>query len=451
LSKEHAFGAGFYTVLGGLFRSGSGWIFWLVVSKLASTSEVGFAATMLSLVILVSGLLTFGFEFGMLKDTARSSKLFYTLMVFEMLVHAAAIPILYLVGTSLYETNLGNLIPIAILIFILHGFNFVTRNILWGKLQARIVFIWDIIAIGARFGMLGLLFELDAYGVMLAFAIQYIITGVVGFWVLKSRYRLIKPEFEILRSQVRSSFSNIPTKYTRLLRNFFTIILVAAIVSNPVEVAAFYMAMLTFMTMVGISRHFFSMSLPASQKYKQDLFSDSFRLGLGLVVPLIAVIVSAPHFFLEIINPEYVIATNSLILLCFAVIPAALLNNTIYKLNLKNDNMTLIKMGLVEVLTLISLMFVLTYAYGMVGAAISILISVCAPIPLILKKIERQQIKAIVLCTSFVVIAFIIGLLIESYEEIKIIIVGALSLGFVYLFRILRKDDLSLMFKGLSR
>ena len=96
-------------------------------------------------------------------------------------------------------------------------------------------------------------------------------------------------------------------------------------------------------------------------------------------------------------------------------------------------------------------MLVLTYAYGMVGAAISILISVCAPIPLILKKIERQQIKAIVLCTSFVVIAFIIGLLIESYEEIKIIIVGALSLGFVYLFRILRKDDLSLMFKGLSR
>ena len=180
------------------------------------------------------------------------------------------------------------------------------------------------------------------------------------------------------------------------------------------------------------------------------MFFDGFRFSLGSLVPFIAIIISAPHFYLEIINPEYVIATNSLILLCFAVIPAALLNNMIFKLNLKNDNKTLMKVGLVEVLTLISSMLVLTYAYGIVGAAISILISFCVPIPLFIKKIGHQEIKLSVLCTSFVVSAFIIGLLIESNEEIKIIIVVALSLGLVFLFRIIRKEDLSLIFKGLS-
>jgi len=450
LSKEHAFGAGFYRVLGGLFRSGSGWVFWLVVSKLASTSEVGFAATMLSLVTLVSGLLAFGFEFGMLKDTARSSKLFYTLMIFEMLIHAAAIPIIFLVGISLYETNLETLVPMAILVFILHGVNFVTHNILFGKLQTRVVLVWELIATGARFGMLGLLFELDANGVLFAFAIQYIIFGVVGFWIIKSRYRLIKPAFGILRSQIRNSFSNVPTKYARILRFLFSVVLVAAIVSNPGEVAAFFIVIVTSQAMIGIARNFSSMFLPASQKYSQDMFFDGFRFSLGSLVPVIAVIVSAPHFYLEIINPEYVIATNSLILLCFAVIPAALLNNMIFKLNLKNDNKTLMKVGLVEVLTLISSMLVLTYAYGIVGAAISILISFCVPIPLFIKKIGHQEIKLSVLCMSFVVIAFIIGLLIESNEEIKIIIVGALSLGLVFLFRIIRKEDLSLIFKGLS-
>lgn len=450
MSKEHAFGAGFYRVLGGLFRSGSGWVFWLIVSKLASTSEVGFAATMLSLVTLVSGLLAFGFEFGMLKDTARSSKLFYTLMIFEMLIHAAAIPIIFLVGISLYETNLETLVPMGILVFILLGVNFVTHNILWGKLQTRVVMVWELIATGARFGMLGLLFELDANGVLFAFAIQYIIFGVVGFWIIKSRYRLIKPAFGILRSQIRNSFSNVPTKYARILRFLFSVVLVAAIVSNPGEVAAFFIVIVTSQAMIGIARNFSSMFLPASQKYSQDMFFDGFRFSLGSLVPVIAVIVSAPHFYLEIINPEYVIATNSLILLCFAVIPAALLNNMIFKLNLKNDNKTLMKVGLVEVLTLISSMLVLTYAYGIVGAAISILISFCVPIPLFIKKIGHQEIKLSVLCMSFVVSAFIIGLLIESNEEIKIIIVGALSLGLVFLFRIIRKEDLSLIFKGLS-
>ena len=450
MSKEHAFGAGFYRVLGGLFRAGSGWVFWLVVSKLASTSEVGFVATMLSLVTLVSGLLAFGFEFGMLKDTERSSKLFYTMMIFQMLVHAAAIPIIYLVGTSLYETNLGTLVPMGILVFILLGVNFVTHNILWGKLQTRVVLVWELIATGARFGMLGLLFELDANGILFAFAIQYIIFGVLGFWIIKSRYRLIKPAFGILRNEIRNSFSNVPTKYARILRFLFSVLVVAAIVSNPGEVAAFFIVIITSQAMIGIARNFSSMFLPASQKYGQDMFFDGFRFSLGSLVLVIAVIVSAPHFYLEIINPEYVIATNSLILLCFAVIPAVLLNNMIFKLNLKNDHKTLMKVGLVEVLTLISSMLVLTYAYGIVGAAISILISFCVPIPLFIKKIGHKEIKLSVLCMSFVVSAFIIGLLIESNEEIKIIIVVALSLGLVFLFRIIRKEDLSLIFKGLS-
>ena len=57
----------FFLFLDNFLVSIGGWIFWLVISKLTSSSELGLAVTVYSLVILVTTLTQLGLEYPLLK------------------------------------------------------------------------------------------------------------------------------------------------------------------------------------------------------------------------------------------------------------------------------------------------------------------------------------------------------------------------------------------------
>ena len=50
-----------------------GWVYWLIISKLASTSEVGLATTVYNLVILIATVVELGLEYPLLQEIVYRS------------------------------------------------------------------------------------------------------------------------------------------------------------------------------------------------------------------------------------------------------------------------------------------------------------------------------------------------------------------------------------------
>ena len=453
MSKEHAIGAGIYNLLDNLLIAGGGWIFWVLVSKIMPIPDVGFAVTMISLVVLISGLLGFGLEFVLLKESGKSSKSFQTITLFEIISHVASIPILYLVLLHLYDNSLESLFPISAIFLVLTGIGFTIRHTLLGKLQSRLVLFVDLSVLSVRFGIIVLIFEMGSNAIMIAYTAQVFAASIVGYYLLKSRYKLEPPSFLNLKEQMRKSISNISTKYTRLFIGSFTVVFVAYFVANPTMTASFYIAIMFFAAIGGISYSILIMSLPASNRYKQDLFSNNLRVSFAIMLPIIAIIATVPILVLDLVNSEYRGAADSLRILSVAVIPTTLVTCAIMRFNYENKNRLLVKVGIAEIASLLVLMVILTPIFGILGASISILVSVSSAIPFIFRSIPLQDTKNFLYCICIAIASILAGSYSITFgsEIIGIIVSGSLCVILALILKILQKNDITLILNGLLR
>ena len=91
-----------------------GWVYWLIISKLASTSEVGLATTVYNLVILIATVVELGLEYPLLKRSSIDrSRVLGTALLLELLITLAAIPVLIYTLDSVYEESLQSFSWIA--------------------------------------------------------------------------------------------------------------------------------------------------------------------------------------------------------------------------------------------------------------------------------------------------------------------------------------------------
>ena len=96
----------FFLFLDNILVSVGGWIFWLVITKLTSTSELGLAVTVYSLVILVTTLTQLGLEYPLLKKSnIPKSQILGTSFMIELLITLASIPFVYIVINTLYDKS----------------------------------------------------------------------------------------------------------------------------------------------------------------------------------------------------------------------------------------------------------------------------------------------------------------------------------------------------------
>jgi len=118
----------FFLLMGSLNLSVSGWFFWIVISKFTQPSEIGYATTVISLVMLVSGILTLGLGYPILRSEDESKNVaFGTLLLFEIILMIAALPLILVLGTMFYPDILQDLLPLTVGIFLLFGINFLVR------------------------------------------------------------------------------------------------------------------------------------------------------------------------------------------------------------------------------------------------------------------------------------------------------------------------------------
>jgi O-antigen/teichoic acid export membrane protein len=174
---------------------------------------------------------------------------------------------------------------------------------------------------------------------------------------------------------IKEGLVNMPSIISRTLIYTLTIVLLAAVGVNDADVGTFYIVLMISLFAGSFVTSSAYMLLPFSSTSGADLSLGSTRLALSLTVPIIAALISSPKFLLSLIGSEYLHGQFALMILSIGIIPFSVVTVGISKFNYLGEVKKLTAIGTVQVISFIIPFLLFTMKYGMVGAAISVLVS----------------------------------------------------------------------------
>jgi O-antigen/teichoic acid export membrane protein len=361
-----------------ILLAAGGWTYWLIISKIASASEIGEATSLYNLVLLGSTLTMLGLEYPLLRRSSlERSQILGTTLVIELLISIASLPIVIYVINNFYQEELIPFIWLTTAMFVFSSLGLVPRFALLGISDARSVLTIHAMSIGIRFvaGFALVIIGFGTLGIILSFLLQFLFGAVVTLAIAKKKFSLKIGDFAYIKSILKEGLINSPSKLSYMVIFNLSIVLLASYGINSSEIGVFYIALMisTVAGSLGASMAF--MAIPASSQSNLDLTSSSTRISLGLSAPLIAVLIVAPESILSIIGSEYVSAGMMLSILSLGVLPYVMTMNAISKFNNLGRPRKLILIGSVQILAFIVCFAILVPAYGTMGASLSVFVA----------------------------------------------------------------------------
>jgi O-antigen/teichoic acid export membrane protein len=366
----------FFLFLDNFLVSIGGWIFWLVITKLTSSSELGLAVTVYSLVILVTTLTQLGLEYPLLKKSnIQGSQILGTSFMIELLIILASIPFVYIVINTLYNKSVEQFTWISIGLLIIISLEFVFRFGLLGISNSKIVLIIDLIGVGIKLstGFILVSMSLGTLGILLAYLFEGLFVIFTSLYFVKKSFSFRMGNFGYFKEIIKDALVNTPAKWSKMFIVILSVVLLAIFNISSSEVGIFYVALMITIVVAGFASSMAYMVIPSSTTLKKDLSSSSLRLSLSLTAPIVVALLVAPRSILSLIGPDYESAVGVLVVLSMAIIPSSITANLISKLNNLGKSRLLVFSGLLQIGTFFVSFFVLVPIYGTIGAAISIL------------------------------------------------------------------------------
>lgn len=398
------------------------WLYWLIISRLASTSEIGQATSVYSLVVLIATISQIGLEYPLLKKSSlNGSQILGTVLVIELILTSGSIAaVIILANTDTYHSSLAAYEVVVVVLLILSPINFIGRFALLGISNARSVLIFDIAAASTKFITAYILLSmgLGAFGILLSFMTASFVAAITMISIAGKRFSLRpKRDKRYIVEVLKEGLSNTPSKLSRTMITTLSVILLASYGIRDSDIGIFYIALMISIVGAGLASSMSFTVIPASSKSKTDLSSDSLRIGLSLTAPLIAALIVAPRDILSIIGMEYTAADVILLVLSVAILPMAVVMNAISKFNNLGEERKIIYIGLIQMAVFFAFFVALVPHHGSLGAAYSILIAFIASASFALchfewaerRYIVNSLVAVVVGCTSGFCINLILG------------------------------------------
>ena len=434
-----------------------GWIFWLVISKLATASEVGLAVTVYSLVMLVTTITQLGLEYPLLKKSSISgSKILGTTFLIESVVTLASIPFIFIFMNVVYEESVEQFTWLSIGLLVILSLEFVFRFALLGVSNSKIVMIIDLIGVMIKmltgfvlvslsFGTVGILLAYLFEGFFVFFSSLYFVHKSLGFGL---------GNFRFFKETIEDALINTPAKWSKMVIVILGVVLLSLFSVSASDVGIFYVSLMITLVVASFASSMAYMVIPSSNIYKKDLSSGGLRLSLSLTTPIVVVLLVASGPVLSLIGKEYESAESILIVLAMAIIPMSITVNLISKLNNLNKSKTLIITGFIQLVTFFVCFLILVPIYGTMGAAISILVTyIISSIFLVLIS-DRSSFRWI-LSACFSILAgfaasYVLGAITGYQHQLLITVFGvAVSLVSIFLSKSMTVEETSLLIKGM--
>lgn len=359
------------------------WLYWIVVSRFTSTSEIGQATSVYSLVLLLATLSQIGLEYPLLKKSSlHRSQVLGTALTIELILIPGLIAALMLLAyTNVYHASLTEFSWVAVVLLALSPISFIARFALLGTSNAKSVLIFETIATSAKFLTAYILLSigLGAFGILFSFVI-FSLVAAVGMLAILRRQLPIKlaRDKEYTIKIIKEGLSNAPSKLSRVMIMTFSVILLASFGISDSDIGIFYIAMMLSIVGASLASSMSFTVIPASTESQVDLSSGSLRLGLSLTALIVAAFVVAPRYILSLIGPEYVSADVILFVLSIGILPAAVAMNAISRFNNLGHGRKIIVIGIIQTVGFLTSFVTLVPYYGSLGAAYAILIGYSA-------------------------------------------------------------------------
>ena len=417
----------------------SGWAYWLVISKFATTSEIGHATAVYSLVLMITNITQLGLEYPLLrKSHSHRSSILGTIIVLEMAITAASIPFVLYTVNGLYGESLQDFSWLTVGILALTSLFFVSRFALLGISDAKSVLIFDLIGTIVKFaaGYVLVSSGWGTLGILVSFLLHGILIASGTMLIAKRSFRFKIGDMNFIKGILKDGLVNAPSKLSRVFILSLSIVLLAFFGVSSSETGVFYIAVMISVAAGGFASSIAFMAIPVSSSSNTDLSSGSMRLGLSFSAPIVAALVAAPGAILSIIGQEYVAQETVLLILSLGILPSAIAANAISKFNNLEKSKELILIGFVQLAAFFVSFYALVPQYGIVGAAYAMTIAfVCSAIPSTIFS-GKRTVRYIAVSLIAIVAAWAGGYLTSAilgmHPSVSVIVAVAISFAIIF-------------------
>ena len=433
MSKEKFVNDGFILFLDVLIVGAGNWLFWLLLSKISSTSEIGQATTIISLVWMTTSFIQLGLEYPLLKSAVKSRILLSTL-VLELAIVAAAIPIFLYALENMFSNSSSEISLIGILIIVFLIIGFVSRFSLLGISKVKTVLVVDTIGTIVKFGT-GFALVSEGYGLigmLIPFVLVHLTISIGCLIKARGLFEFKLGSKDQFKEIITRGLYNAPSKFSRLIILSLVVVLLASFGINESEIGIFYIAlMISYLAAGGLGTSISYMVIPASSRFKIDLSSNSLRIGLSLTIPLIVALLVAPSGILSLVGDDYSAGGEVLMILALGIFPFIIMLNAIAKLNNLNKTKELIVIGATQIATFFIVFLILVDELQTIGAAYAILIAfIACSIPSLIW-LGRKILRIVSFCLIALICGWGIGYLVNTILDLNPIVGVILSMGTV--------------------
>jgi O-antigen/teichoic acid export membrane protein len=355
-----------------------GWLYWLVISKLVPTTDVGQSTAVFSLVLLTSTIVGLGLEYPLLKKSSTErSKVVGSAILIELVITIAVVPFLIYTLKDQEHEALQSYTIIALVMIISISQGYVARYALLGISASKTIFVIDTITTIVKFvaGYFLVLSGLGALGVLLSFMLQALLTACIALSLVYNIFGFSFAGFKYLKNIFKEGIVNMPSIFSRTLIISLSVVLLASFGVASSEIGIFYIALMISLVAGGLISSTAYMVIPASSMAQTDLTSGSIRIGISLTAPIIALLLTSPQFVLSIIGTEYVSGQILLMILAVGILPFAIATNSISRFNYLGASRRLLFIGSLQMIGFIVSFILLVPTFKGVGAALAILIA----------------------------------------------------------------------------
>lgn len=469
LSMQKVVRGGLWLYLDTILTYSIGYIYWLIISRIAGASVVGYAGTTTSLALLLQTIVLLGIPMGLQRFIGKSlgegnyadlKGYFISSLSFCFIILASTCLLFYFLQQPLHKITGLDAVYIFLAIFLLlfSGLNMALRSFLISIVYVNNIFIADLIANSIRL-LTGVLLVLEGWGGVGATA-GFVFSASTNT-VLLSLYsiRALK-EFGEARAKISYRFVNDTLKagFANWLPGVVTVVGIQfAILAvfgfrGASEAGIYYVAYAITSIVLALPMSLLGLLFPVLSGMsdgRKRATSNIIRISLDISVPIAIAVIVYSKFVLNLLGEEFVAGWLILSVLCLSVPLACVVQGVTSLTYATGLYRIVLAIGLAMSVTRVALYFLLVPVWGGVGAAISFFAGFL--ISFLVTILIAYRIKFAIMWEVFIItimVPIIVGLPVyffnlPYYLGIPLILLGS-SIIYARL-RVITRDDLGII------
>ncbi len=377
--------------------SASGFVLWVIVSRLLGVGVVGVTSAAVSAAGVASTLLAAGLPIAVMREFAAKGLKVLPSAIFVAFVLgvASALTATLMVAALPLSFGVPLWVPPTLSLMTIMSMAGLQALVGLGRFMeyftSTLVASFAKVAVGVGLALLGW----GALAPLLGYIAYPVVVLTVTAYFLATTYFTSLPKDpgsrESLVSGVLSllklTYSNYPFLFSTQILNMLSVYFFAVLTGRAVDTGTLYLSLMIVLILNAVVGSALNASLSVSLRRDTDPFTETLRLALTIAAPFATAVSAAPLLPLHLINPALDKGVSTLTILALTIPPAAVATAALMKANKEGNHATIAALGVTRLITLLTLLPPLARAAGTDGVALAYLAANITPLPIAIRKV----------------------------------------------------------------